>query len=325
MSACHATPAQVQPEGLDASAVAARMVRHQPRIDELLRRYPVRRAVLLPVLWLAQEEFGWVPRAAIAWAAGIAGTSPVHAFSVVEFYTMYRQVPAGRHLIQVCQGPCCLIQGSEELIAHLERTLGIHCGGTTADGVFTLVRVECLALCGTGPAVMIDDQAIGPEPHALGGDLVERHLDQPGFHPTPEILDRWLAFLRLQPAPVRPQEHCSLGELRLGSLGHPGAPGALAAVNPADYAPAAPALKPAAKLADGQVTLTWVNDPLCAKVVVERSDDGASWREIACVGPKEQKAADRLEPGAKAQYRVIAHEKTRAARPSAVVSVGGQS
>jgi NADH:ubiquinone oxidoreductase subunit E len=167
MSSC-ANPATVQPTDLTLHSVRARIARYAPAEAELKRSYPTRRAVLLQVLHLAQQEFGCVPRVAIEWAADVSECSPVHAFSVVEFYTMYRQVPKGRFLIQICQTMCCHIQGSEDLIAHVEKKLGIHAGGTTEDHLFSLVRVECLALCGSGPGVMIDDQAIGPVPHALG-------------------------------------------------------------------------------------------------------------------------------------------------------------
>lgn len=330
MSSC-ANPATVQPADLGIDQVRARMAPYQARIAELKRRYPTRRAILLQVLHLVQQEFAWVPRIAIEWAAEAAECSPAHAFSVVEFYTMYRQVPMGRHLVQVCQTMCCHLQGSEDLIEHLEQKLGIHAGETTKDGLFSLVRVECLALCGTGPGVMIDDQAIGPVPHPLGGaaKLREAHLEVPDFHPTPAMLEAWIEFLKAEaakdPAPKRHHEHDAIGDLVLETKGHPLGLAASAQALPADYAPPAPALKVAAKAEAGGVNLTWINDTsLAAKVVIERSDDGgASWREIASVGPRDQKAADKLAAGAAAQYRVIAHEKTRAARPSAVVSVTG--
>jgi NADH-quinone oxidoreductase subunit E len=328
MSSC-ANPAQnpatAQPTDLSLMQVRARMAAYAPRISELKRRYPTRRAVLLMVLHLAQQEFGWVPRVAIEWAAEVSECSAVHAFSVVEFYTMYRQVPTGRHLLQVCQTMCCHLQGAEDLISHIEAKLGIHAGETTTDGVFSLVRVECLALCGSGPGVMIDDQAIGPVPHPLGGTgkLREGHFDVPDFHPTPAVLDAWIDFLRAQPAAK--VHHDAIGDIVLETKGHPQGLGATAQLLPVDYAPACPALKVAAKAEAGAVTLTWVNDQsLTAKAVVERSDDaGASWRQIAEVGPKDQKAADKLAAGASAQYRVVTHEKTRAARPSAVVTVVG--
>jgi NADH:ubiquinone oxidoreductase subunit E len=322
-------PAKAQPADLTLALLRERMAKHQPQIEELWRRYPVKRAVLLQVLWLAQQELGWVPRVAIEWAAEVAAVSPAHAYGVVEFYTMYKQVPTGRHLVQVCQTMCCLLQGGEDLIAHLERKLGVHCGETTADGLFTLVRVECLALCGTGPGVMIDDQAIGPEPHALGanaadGVLTERYLERDDFHPTPAALDRWLDFLKSQPAPKQ-QVHSAIGAILLNTKGHPQGTGATAKPLSATYAPAAPALKLAAVATGDKIALTWVNDPAAVKVVVERSDDGGStWRELATLTGKDQKAADTLPEGKTAHYRVLAHEKDRLAKPSAVVSATGK-
>lgn len=321
------SPALVQPADLTLDAVRARMQRYAPAIAELVRRYPQRRAILLQVLHLVQQEFGWVPRIAIRWAAETAGVSPVHAFSVVEFYTMYRQVPMGRHLIQVCHTMCCHLQGSEALIAHLEQRLGIRCGGTTADGLFSLVRVECLALCGTGPGVMIDDQAIGPTPHPLGGALREEHLAVPDFHPTPQVLDAWIDFLRAEaardPAPARHHEHDALGELIIGTAGHPGAEGARAAPLPPDYAPPCPAFRVAARREGEQAVITWINDPLLTvRCIVERSGDGRDgWQAVAEVGGKEQKAVVPQPAGSRAWYRVIACERERQARPSSSVEV----
>jgi NADH:ubiquinone oxidoreductase subunit E len=340
MSGCAVNPAEHQPKDLSLAKVSERMAKYQPRVEELWRRYPVKRGALLQALWMVQEEFGWVPREGIKWAADTCAVSHAHAFGVTEFYTMYRQVPAGKHLIQVCQTMCCFIQGSENLIEHLEKSLGIHCGETTSDGLFTLVRVECLALCGSGPGVMIDDQAIGPKPHALGqGKLPEEHLSVPDFHPTPAIVDAWIAFLRAEqqrnptakidqakernwPKPITPD---ATGRFVLHTKGHPGATGASGQVLPPDYCPPAPALKLAAQVAGEKVTLTWINDPGTTKVVVEKSsDNGASWKECATPTPKDQKTVDTLAVGVTAQYRVITQEKDRVARPSAAVSATGQ-
>ncbi|MBA3707588.1 MAG: NAD(P)H-dependent oxidoreductase subunit E [Planctomycetes bacterium] len=310
-------PATIQPKDLTVDQVRERMKKYQPQIDELWRRYPVKRAVLLQVLWLLQEEYRWVPRVGIEWAAEVSAVSAAHAYGVVEFYTMYKQVPSGRYLIQVCQTMCCLIQGSEDLIAHLEKKLGIHSGETTSDGMFTLVRVECLALCGTGPGVMINDEAIGPEKFEILPD---------GFHPRAADLDRWLDRLRAD-ASSQPQWAVvdPLGGIVLNTKGHPGAVGAAAQAQRAGYAPAPPALKVAAVATGDAIAVTWANAPECTKLVVERSDDGgATWRELASVGPKDQKTADKLADGHSAHYRVIAHEKDRVAKPSAVVAATGK-
>ncbi len=337
MSGCTVNPAEHQPKDLTTEVLKNRMAKYQPRVEELWRRYPVKRGALLQALWLVQEEFGWVPREGIKWAADTCAVSHVHAFGVTEFYTMYRQVPTGKHLIQVCQTMCCYIQGSENLIEHLEKALGVHSGETTSDGLFTLVRVECLALCGTGPGVMIDDQAIGPKPHALGkAGVSEEHLSVPDFHPTGALLDQWIAFLRAEhkksptangftgkPLPVTPD---AVGHLVLNTKGHPGAPGAEAKTLPPTYCPPAPALKLGAAVTGEAIALTWINDPGCTKIIVERSDDnGVSWRELATPSPKDQKSADKLPEGVSAQYRVIAHEKERVARPSAAITATGKA
>jgi NADH:ubiquinone oxidoreductase subunit E len=317
MSAATCNPATVQPADLTIEQVRERMAKHSTVIEELVRRYPAKRAVLLQVLWLAQQEYGWLPRVCILWAAEVAACAPAHAFGVVEFYTMYQQVPRGRHLIQICQTMCCGLYGAEKLIEHVEHRLGIHAGETTKDGLFTLVRVECLALCGTGPGVLIDDEAIGPEQFE---QLPEN------FHPGPADLDRWID--RLSAAAKSPMTMSSvdpLGAIVLNTKGHPGAPGAAAKANTAVYAPAPPALKPNAVATGSAIALTWVNAPETVKVVVEKSaDNGATWTELASVGPKDQKAADTLPEGVSAQYRFIAHEKARVARPSAVVSATGK-
>ena len=331
MSACTVNPATVQPAGLTTDQVAARMAKHQPVIDELLRRHPTKRAVLLQTLHLVQGEYGWVPRTAIEWAASVADCSPAHAFSVVEFYTMYRQVPKGRYFIQICQTMCCHIQGAEELIAHVEKKLGIHAGETTSDGLFSLVRVECLALCGSGPGVMIDDQAIGPKPYKLGeGTLREGWMDVPDFHPDAACMDSWIDFLRADAAssgwtPEKSfQAHSAIGNPVLNTKGHPQGVNASAKPLNATYAPPAPALNVKAAAVGSAVTVSWVNDPAAASLLVERSDDaGATWRELAKVGPKDQKATDTLPEGVTAHYRVTASEKERTARPSAVVSATG--
>jgi NADH:ubiquinone oxidoreductase subunit E len=313
MSGACANPALVQPSDLTLEQVRSRMAKYQPRVDELLRRYPVKRAALLQNLWLVQEEFGWVPREGIKWAAEVSAVSPVHAFGVVEFYTMYKQVPQGRYLIQVCQTMCCYLQGSEPLIDHLENALGIHAGETTKDNLFTLVRVECLALCGSGPGVMINDEAIGPDEYEQIPD---------GWHPKSSDLDKWIARLRKEAAATpNPKPVDSLGGIILNTKGHPGAVGASAQPTKLNYAPAPPALKVNAVSNGDAVAITWLNDPACAKLVVERSDDaGSSWKELASVGPKDQKTADKLSEGKTAHYRVIAHEKDRVAKPSAVAA-----
>lgn len=126
-------------------------------VDRVVARYPEPRAALLPVLWEVQQAKGWVDEAAEAWVAERLGVSSAHVHGCVTFYTMYKQRPSGKYHIQVCTALPCMLRGSDELVEHLERKLGIEVGETTPDGRFSLVRVECLGSCGTAPMFQLND------------------------------------------------------------------------------------------------------------------------------------------------------------------------
>ena len=126
-------------------------------IDEVIARYPKKQSALLPALWLAQKEQGFCGLEAQTQIAGKIGVSPAFVAGVVSFYTMFHTQQVGRHVIDVCTTVSCWLRGSDELVSHLERKLGVKVGGTTPDGRFTLRTVECLGSCGTAPMCQIDD------------------------------------------------------------------------------------------------------------------------------------------------------------------------
>jgi NADH-quinone oxidoreductase subunit E len=127
------------------------------RIDRILSRYPTKQAALLPVLWVAQETWGWISREAAEEVARILELSPAHVSGVLTFYTMYNLEPVGRHLLQFCTSISCHLAGAGGLLEHCRRRLGIELGQTTSDGRFTMVEVECIAGCDRAPSMMIDD------------------------------------------------------------------------------------------------------------------------------------------------------------------------
>jgi len=129
----------------------------EQRVDRIVGRYPERKAALLPVLWAVQREKGWIDLESEAWVADRLGVSAAHVHGCVTFYTMYKQRPFGRYHIQVCTTLSCMLRGSDDLVSHLERKLGIRVGETTEDGKFSLVRVECLGSCGTAPMFQVND------------------------------------------------------------------------------------------------------------------------------------------------------------------------
>lgn len=114
------------------------------------------KSALLPILHVAQAELGgWVSPEAMDKIAEILNIQPIEVYEVATFYTMYNLKPVGKHVLEVCRtGPCCL-RGADQLIETLKQKLNIEEGGTSADGMFTLKPVECLASCGTGPMLQV--------------------------------------------------------------------------------------------------------------------------------------------------------------------------
>jgi len=127
------------------------------KIDEVITHYPVKRSATLPLLHLVQEDAGWISPAAIEWIAAKLELPPINVYEVVTFYPMFRQKPIGRRHIKVCRTLSCALVGGYKICEKFESEFGCHRGEVSADGEVTIDFVECLASCGTGPVVMIDD------------------------------------------------------------------------------------------------------------------------------------------------------------------------
>ncbi len=130
---------------------------HQAAIDELLRQYPTRRAACIPILHLCQKQEGWVSPEVIAYTAELVGISTAAVKGVATFYTSLFQKPVAPNVVWVCRTLSCELRGAKDIQDHLERRLGCHVGETSSDGMFTLLKAECLAACGYGPMVQIND------------------------------------------------------------------------------------------------------------------------------------------------------------------------
>ena len=129
--------------------------------EGLLAKYPVKRSAVIPCLHLAQAEVGHLSPAALEAVAGFLGLPPVQVMEVATFYDMFHLQPIGRHLIYVCHNVSCALLGVERLMRHLEERWGVRSGETTADGLFTVRRMECLAACGDAPAIQVDGRYHG--------------------------------------------------------------------------------------------------------------------------------------------------------------------
>jgi NADH-quinone oxidoreductase subunit E len=128
----------------------------EKKFQWLLTRYPIKDAVMLPLLHLVQDEVGWLTPDSIEYVAGRMGLSPARVREVASFYSMFRLNKKGQYVIQVCHNISCYLAGSDQILEHVKKRLGIKEGETTPDGKFTIERVECLASCGTAPVLQVN-------------------------------------------------------------------------------------------------------------------------------------------------------------------------
>jgi NADH-quinone oxidoreductase subunit E len=124
----------------------------------LMARYPAGRArsALLPLLYLAQSEHGYVSNEAMGEIAGLLDLTRAEVAAVSTFYTMFKRHPQGKWLVSICTQPSCTLAGANEIKARLEADCGISCGGTTDDGLVSLEEVECLCACDGAPVVSVN-------------------------------------------------------------------------------------------------------------------------------------------------------------------------
>ncbi len=127
-------------------------------IDAALRRYPERRTAVLDALRAAQREKGYLGAETIREVAEIMELDPNALYSLVTFYDLFYDQPVGHYVIGVCRSISCYLRGADDLLQYLTERLGVPVGGTTPDGRFTLRTMECLASCGTGPAMLVNER-----------------------------------------------------------------------------------------------------------------------------------------------------------------------
>jgi len=130
------------------------------RMRDIAARYPAARSAVMPSLYIAQEEEGYITPAALQAVAEALNMTMDDVESVATFYTMYYQRPPGQKVIKVCNSISCYLRNCDTLVEHLEQRLGIRRGETTPDGKYTLMTVECLASCGTAPVMQVNNEFV---------------------------------------------------------------------------------------------------------------------------------------------------------------------
>ena len=128
------------------------------KVQQIIARYPEgkQKSALLPVLHLAQEEFGgWLDIPTLDYVASLLQITPIEVYEVATFYTMFNVKPVGKYVLEVCQTGPCMLNGSDQIISYIKEKLQIKEGETTADGLFTLKPAECLGACGYAPMMQL--------------------------------------------------------------------------------------------------------------------------------------------------------------------------
>jgi len=141
-------------------------------IEKICAKYPKerRRSALLPVLWVVQEQEGWISHDAMREVAEVIGVTAAEVYEVVSFYTMYKQRPAGRHHIAFCHTISCAICGAYEAIAYIKGKYGFHQGNISNDSRFSIEEAECIGACSDAPAMLVNE--------TLYGNLTPERIDQ---------------------------------------------------------------------------------------------------------------------------------------------------
>jgi NADH-quinone oxidoreductase subunit E len=123
---------------------------------EIISRYPIAKSATIPLCHLAQEQDGYLAADAMEHIAELVGVTAAEVKGTATFYEMFKLHPVGTYVINVCTNISCQLLGGEELLHHVETRLGVHAGGTTSDGKFTVEDVECIAACTEAPACQVN-------------------------------------------------------------------------------------------------------------------------------------------------------------------------
>lgn len=128
------------------------------KIEELKKAYPTTQALVLPTLWLAQEQFGYISQETMKYVGTLLNVPFGHILGVVTFYTMFQTKPTGKYHLEVCTNVSCMLRDSQKILERLKDRLGITVGETSTDSRWTISEVECMGSCGTAPMMAIGEE-----------------------------------------------------------------------------------------------------------------------------------------------------------------------
>lgn len=144
------------------------------RFQTILKHYPEKRAALLPVLKLAQDEFGWISQDVADYVGGLMGYPSSDVLSVATFYTLLHKTRVGKYHLEICRNVSCWLMGAYPCADEVKRRLGIEIGDITSDGKFSWNFTECLAACGMAPAMQVGNRYFENLTPAKVGEIIEK-------------------------------------------------------------------------------------------------------------------------------------------------------
>jgi NADH-quinone oxidoreductase subunit E len=144
------------------------------RYEVIVSHYPEKRAALIPVLTLAQREFGWISQEVAEYVGGLMGYPPSDVLSVSTFYTMLHNKPVGKNHLEVCRNVSCWLMGTYACVDEIKRLLKVEIGEITPDGKFSWALTECLGSCGTAPAMQVGDRYFENLKPETMGEIIEK-------------------------------------------------------------------------------------------------------------------------------------------------------
>ena len=127
------------------------------KIEEVRKKYPTSLAAVMPVIYIAQEQNGWISNEVMQEVADVLEINPEDVLGVVTFYTMYHQKPMGKYHVQVCTNVSCMLRGAYDIYENVKKNLGIENMEVTSDHKFSLEEVECMGSCGTAPMIAVNE------------------------------------------------------------------------------------------------------------------------------------------------------------------------
>lgn len=127
------------------------------KIKDILKKYPTKKAAIMPVLYLGQEQNGWISKEVMTEVASVLEITEEEVLGVVTFYTMFYEKPMGKNHLQVCTNVSCMLRGGYDIYSQVKEKLGLDNWGVTEDNKFSLEEVECMGSCGTAPMIAVNE------------------------------------------------------------------------------------------------------------------------------------------------------------------------